>query len=65
MIEYESLNFTGPQATHTLLDPEGRMYRQSYLVQAAITSAVPGEGVAMTKSETRRYVVRQQVDRMR
>ena len=53
MIEYESLNFTGPQATHTLLDPEGRMYRQSYLVQAAITSAVPGEGLTPMRQRQR------------
>lgn len=31
---YVSLNFTGPLATHTLLDAEGRSYRRHYLTEA-------------------------------
>lgn len=55
MRDYEVLNVTGPGATHHLSDPEGWVYRASYLAQAvadAVPTFTPAERVALGKATT-------------
>ena len=59
-IEAESVDFTGPHATHTLLDGFGYVYRANYLMDSAIgRGELPGQRELRGKTELDGMQVRQ------
>lgn len=49
--EYISFNFTGPNATYTLLGDGGYVYRRSYLIDAANQQGVSRTGELPSRKE--------------